>query len=335
MGGAEKTMKKVYYFTDLNKLPEIMQSLGVSGFHDKDVLVKLHMGERKNQFFPRPEYVKQHIDILHEVKARPFLYDTTVLYRSDRYTQDGYQQVAKDHGFTIGNVGCNVVIDDEGIPVTIEGNIYEVGKTLHESSHVLALSHVKGHNATGMGGAIKNFGMGGVTKKTKGWLHKGSKPLYNNDKCTFCGVCSEVCPFQAIKVTDDEWNINKRSCFGCGVCVDNCSFDALDYKRYDLQYTLACAAKACVDKKNVIYVNELKRISKTCDCDAHAGPIICPDVGYLASNDMVSVDAASLDLIHNVKPDVFENTHHVDPEKQIRYAEEIGLGRSEYQLISI
>jgi uncharacterized Fe-S center protein len=109
----------------------------------------------------------------------------------------------------------------------------------------------------------------------------------------------------------------------------------MDYVRYDLQYTLACAAKACVQDKQVLYVNEVKRISKNCDCDPFSGPLICPDVGYVVSSDMVAVDAASLDLINKLKPDIFKNTHHVDPEKQIKYGEEIGLGSMDYELISV
>ena len=328
-------MNKVLFFTDLKKLKDAIDSIGFSSFSDSDVLVKLHMGEVKNKFFPKPEYVKQHIDLLHSVNAKPFLYDTTVLYKSPRHYKTGYKKVARLHGFTKEKVGCHVIIDDAGVPVEVEGETYDVGRKLHESTHILSLAHVKGHNATGMGGAIKNFGMGGVTKETKKWLHHGSKPAYKKDECTYCGVCAEVCPFNAIKVNESKWNRNERSCFGCGVCVDNCEFNALDYQRYDLQYTLACAAKACVQDKNVLYVNEVKRISKNCDCDPFSGPIICPDIGYVVSNDMVAADAASLDLINNVKPDVFKKTHHVDPEKQITYGEEIGLGSTDYELINL
>lgn len=328
-------MKKVYYFTELNDLSEVMNELGISSFENKDVLVKLHMGEVKNKYFTKPEYVKNHIDLLKEQNTSPFLYDTTVLYKSPRRYKTGYEKVARLHGFTKEKVGCEVVIDENGVPVEVEGNTYEVGETLYNASHILSLAHVKGHNATGMGGAIKNFGMGGVTRETKSWIHKGSKPVYTKDNCTYCGVCSEVCPFDAITVGDQEWEWKNSSCFGCGVCVHNCEFNALDFKRYDLQYTLACAAKACVSNKQVLYINEVKRISKNCDCDPSSGPIISPDIGYVASDDMVAVDAASLDLIYKEKPDLFKEVNHIDPEKQIHYGEQIGLGTSDYELISL
>ena len=84
-----------------------------------------------------------------------------------------------------------------------------------------------------------------------------------------------------------------------------------------------------------MYLNELKRIAKGCDCDPNAGPIICPDIGYLLGDDPVAIDNASLDCINDVKKDVFINVNKVDPFKQIKYGEEIGLGSSSYQLIEL
>jgi uncharacterized Fe-S center protein len=227
------------------------------------------------------------------------------------------------------------VIDDTGVSTIVDGRSYEVAEHLKQATHVFALTHVKGHIQSGMGGAIKNFGMGGVTKETKIQIHHGSRPLYQKDVCTLCGVCAEVCPFEAITVTDRAWKYEKQSCFGCGVCVDTCKNKAMRYQDADMQYLLACSAKACVQDKNVLYLNELKRIARGCDCDPAAGPIICPDIGYLVADDPVAIDQASLDLIHDVKPHIFETINKVNPVKQIKYGEEIGLGSSSYELIEL
>ena len=328
-------MKKVVFFTDLKKLHEALVSFNIQSFADKKVPVKLHMGEDKNKYFPRPDFVKHVVDELKKVPADPYLFDTTVAYTGLRHSKNGYLKLAKIHGFTKKKVGCNVVIDDSGIPITIENREYDVAKHLVESTHIFALSHVKGHVATGMGGAIKNFGMGGVTKETKRKMHHGSRPLYQKNACTYCGVCAEVCPFNAIEVKEGEWKQNMGSCFGCGVCVDACNSNALKYKDADFQYVLACAAKACVHNKNVIYLNEVKRIARSCDCDPFAGPVICPDIGYLVSDDPVAIDKASLDLINDVKKDVFEKENKISPLKQIKYGEKIRLGSSSYKLIEI
>ena len=328
-------MKKVVFFTDLKKLHEALVSFNIQSFADKKVPVKLHMGEDKNKYFPRPDFVKHVVDELKKVPADPYLFDTTVAYTGLRHSKTGYLKLAKIHGFTKKKVGCTVVIDDSGIPITVEEREYDVAKHLVESTHIFALSHIKGHVATGMGGAIKNFGMGGVTKETKRKMHHGSRPFYQKDACTYCGVCAEVCPFNAIEVKEGKWKQNMGSCFGCGVCVDACKSNALNHKDADFQYVLACAAKACVYNKNVIYLNEVKRIARSCDCDPFAGPVICPDIGYLVSDDPVAIDKASLDLIHDVKPNVFEKENRISPLKQIKYGEEIGLGSSSYQLIRL
>jgi len=328
-------MKKVFFFTDLSDLNQALLNFNIQDFSEKIVPVKLHMGEIKNKYYTKPDFVKTVVETLKKHKIKPFLFDTTVAYPGLRHYVSGYQKLARLHGFTMKKIGCDVVIDDSGVFKKIDNREYEVAWHLFNSTHIFAISHVKGHVASGMGGAIKNFGMGGVTKETKIKMHHGSRPIYKKDECTFCGICSEVCPFDAIKIRDKKWRKSSRSCFGCGVCVDTCKTHALTYEDIDFQYALACAAKACVQDKNVIYLNEVKRIAKSCDCDPFAGPIICPDIGYLVSDDMVAVDKASLDLINEVISNVFLKENKVDPIKQIKYGEELGLGTTKYQLIEL
>jgi len=326
---------KVIFFKDFKKFNEALTHFNIEKFQDKKIPLKLHMGELKNKYYPKSEFVKKVIDVLKENKINPYLFDTTVAYPGLRHYKKGYHKVAKIHGFTEKKTGSQVVIDDTGKNIKIENNEFEVADSLINSTHIFALSHVKGHIACGMGGAIKNFGMGGVTKESKIKIHHDSRPEYKKDECTYCGRCSEVCPFGAIKVKNDNWDINLRKCFGCGVCVNACKTGAIQYKKADFQYLLACACKACVQNKQVIYLNEVKRISKGCDCDPFAGPIICPDIGYFVSDDPVAIDKASIDEINKVKPNIFEKENNISPDKQIEYGEKIGLGSSNYELIKL
>jgi uncharacterized Fe-S center protein len=333
--GEKDRVNKVIFFKDENKLSDALKEFGIKDFKDKEVLIKLHMGEKKNKYYPRPPFVKKVVDELLNVSSKPFLYDTTVLYNSQRRYKEGYEKIADFHGFSKEKIGCNVIIDDEGTSVEIEKHTYNVGKIMNETKNIIALSHVKGHIASGMGGTIKNFGMGGVTRETKKWMHDSCKPEFQIGNCQYCGKCAEVCPFKAIKVEEDKWKINENSCFGCGVCIENCEYDAIKFVDNDLSYFLACSTKACVQNKNVIYINDVNRISRSCDCDPNSGPIICPDVGYLVSDDPVTIDKASIDLINEIKSDVFLKENKVDPYKQIRFGEEIGLGTQSYELINI
>ena len=333
--GEKSWMNKAVYFTDLNKLHDALEYFNINSFSNKKVPIKLHMGEFKNKYFTKPDFVKHVVDELKKVNADPFLFDTTVAYKALRNTKIGYEKLARLHGFTYNKVGCNVIIGDKGKPVKVENKDYNVADQLLNSTHIFAVSHVKAHIATGMGGAIKNFGMGGITKESKKMIHSGCKPIHKKDSCTYCGVCAELCPFNAIKIKSDSWKVNLNKCFGCGVCIDVCQQNALKFEDCDIQYALACAAKACVENKNVIYLNDVNRIADSCDCDPFAKKILCPDVGYLLSDDIVAIDKASLDLINNIKKDIFEKETHVNPSKQINFGEEIGLGSSKYQLIEI
>jgi len=334
--GEEDRLNEVYFCTDIQTISKAFEKCGIKDFYEKEVLVKLHMGEIRNRYYPRPGFIRDVLDELYKVKAMPFLYDTTVCYRSPRNTIKGYLSVARLHGFSERKIGCKIVIDDHGVPIDVEDMSFNVGTHLCDIQHVVAISHVKGHNGTGMGGAIKNFGMGGVTKETKRWMHTQAKPRYISMNCTFCGQCEHACPFHAITVKEQKWIYSSNKCFGCDACVQNCTTNALTHQSgYSLQYLLACAAKASVQEKNVIYLNELKRISKNCDCDPFAGPIICPDIGYLVSTDPVAIDTASIDLIYSKRPDIFRKKSHIDPYDQIRSAEKIGLGTSQYTLITL
>lgn len=247
--GEKSRMNKVLFFTDVTRLFKALEFFDISSYSEQTVPVKLHMGETGNKFFPKPDLARQVVDSLKKVHAKPFLFDTTVAYSGARQSKTGYLKLAASHGFTIENVGCSVVIDDSGVPTSVEGRLFDVAEHLAQATHIFALTHVKGHIQSGMGGAIKNFGMGGVTKETKVRIHRGSRPLYRKDACTFCGVCAEVCPFDAIHVENEKWDYDNQACFGCGVCVESCNSKALVNKEADLQYLLACSAKAVVQNK--------------------------------------------------------------------------------------
>jgi uncharacterized protein len=333
--GEKNRMKTIIYFKEMNKLTQALHYFNYNEFANKETLVKLHMGEKNNKYHLRAEFVKFIITHLVQNSSSPYLYDTTVCYNGLRNTIKGYEKCAALHGFSSETIGCPIVIDDKGISVCIDNRNYEVAHHLYHATHIFAITHVKGHIATGMGGAIKNFGMGGVTKETKKRMHEASRPIYHKNNCTFCGKCAFVCPFNALEVKEGYWNLNKNKCFGCGVCVDACNTKTIQYTDADFNYLLACAAKTCVQDKKVLYLNELKRIAKNCDCDPNAGPIICPDIGYLLADDPVAIDKASLDLINEEKPNVFEKQHHIDAYKQIDYGEKIGLGSTSYRLITL
>ena len=323
-------MAEVYFFTEMEKLPSALDLLGIEDFKGARVPVKLHMGEPGNRYYISPSLVKLTVGRLKDAGVEPFLFDTTVAYSGPRSTKDGYERVAYRHGFGEDKMGCEVVIGEKGVKVVEGGHSFEVAKEIYESTHLVVMSHVKGHIQAGFGGAIKNLGMGGVTKGTKHMIHDMSTPRFLEEKCDLCGSCAEVCPFHAITV-DSEWRYDSVACGGCGKCVSVCPNEALSYEVMDFQQGLALAAKACIWGKRALYINALVNITRSCDCDPDPGPVICPDIGYLASNEMAAIDKASLDLIDEVKSGVFGEVNKIDPARQVKYAQEIGFPAS-YEL---
>ncbi len=324
MTRSSTTPVDVYFTREMSQLPELMRRCGVDAFGRARVPVKLHMGEPGNPYIIRPELAATVVGALLDAGAMPFLFDTTVAYPGERSYKKGYERVARKHGFTRESVGCDVVIGDSGSRVVDSDVALDVATEMYEASCMVVLSHVKGHIQAGFGGAIKNLGMGGVTRESKKRIHHMSVPVHDEQLCTLCGLCAAACPAEAISI-DEAWHIDRAQCEGCGKCVLACPTGTLTWEVMSLAQGLAIGAHACVSGKKVIYVNSLHNIAEGCDCDPCPGRIICPDIGYLVGTDAAAIDAASLDLIDAREPDVFKRCTGVDPRAQVSYAVDLGM----------
>ncbi|MDH4271710.1 MAG: DUF362 domain-containing protein [Candidatus Aminicenantes bacterium] len=159
-----------------DKIGPILRKLVLEDFAGQDVLVKVHMGERENKWYVKPEFVKVVTDELKNLGSTPFLYDTTVIYGGQRTTREKHENLAREHGFD--KIGCAVVIGDKGnvVPLSEEGIDFkfEVAEELSRTKNVVSIVHAKGHSLTGFAGTIKNLGMGGVSKACKLAMHTAS-----------------------------------------------------------------------------------------------------------------------------------------------------------------
>lgn len=149
------------------------------------VCIKIHMGEMGNIRYLRPYYASVLVEKVKEIGGKPFIYDTTVMYRGSRDTKDGYIKTARLNGYSPETVGCDIVIDDinsEGVEVKVKKPFrlkkVLIGKSLWEADVLLNVAHFTFHLQFPFGAAIKNVGMGGVLKTTKREMHdvKGTKP---------------------------------------------------------------------------------------------------------------------------------------------------------------
>jgi len=85
---------------------------------------------------------------------------------------------------------------------------------------MIVVSHFKGHIGAGFGGAIKNIGMGGASRKGKMRQHSDMKPKVKGSACTGCEGCIKWCPTGAISMQNGKAFINEETCIGCGECLD-------------------------------------------------------------------------------------------------------------------
>jgi uncharacterized protein len=213
----------------------------------------------------------------------------------------------------------------------------EVAKELVDAKKVLVLTHVKGHPCSGFGGAIKNFGMGGVSKATKALEHDRCKPKFLK-ACQGCGICAENCPAKAIKMVNKKAEIDLQRCWGCSICEYKCPSKVLGPRVAVFDDLLAQGAAAVINNlpKETFYINMVKKISRFCDCDSEGGNLISKDLGVLFSDNPVAIDKASVDLVKEKNgEEVFEKRNHKNPMEQIRFAKKYTRWPQEYTLVDI
>ena len=322
-------MTIVKFLQDKTKLEVASQNIFKSFYpENQEILVKIHFGEPGNKTALFPNDVAPIVTALKSLGLQPTFIDTPVAYDSPRSTVAGYEQVVRDRGF---DKLAHFIISDNFIEVKTKDVTVKVCKELTEAKNLLVISHVKGHECAGFGGAIKNFGMGGLSKESKSLIHGGSKPVFNIETCTGCGTCARFCPAHAIEIINNKAQVDLNKCWGCSICQINCPTHSLAPSVAIFDDLLAQGASACINNlpKNTYYISFIHNITKSCDCESDSGEILAPDRGILFSDNPVAIDQASIDIIGR---EIFVNSNHKDPTLQIKYAENYTKFTNEYQL---
>lgn len=363
----------------LDKISWLLKEAGMARRIPKRALtaVKMHFGERGNTAFVRPLLVRPIIDAIAAAEGRPFLTDAGTLYVGTRGNAVDHLLTAMRNGFVVEVVGAPVVIadgldgrDEVAVPVCLQRcqNVY-IASALARADALVSVAHFKLHELAGFGGAIKNVGMGGASRRGKMAQHSVMEPKIRPKKCIACGSCIKVCAHEAVTLVQRPEGmarpketikkvarIDASQCVGCGSCIHACPEGAIDiqwdkditgFMERMVEYTVG-ALHGKEDKS--FFINFLTQISPACDCHASADAPIVADIGILASVDPVAIDQASVDLL-NAQP-VLANGHlgtmnpppedkirgvypHIPWEHQLEYAESLGLGSRQYQLITV
>ncbi|MEE9474086.1 MAG: DUF362 domain-containing protein [Candidatus Hydrothermarchaeaceae archaeon] len=334
-------------------LLEKMERLFFSASLDKIIVkggsvgIKVHFGEPGDVHYIRPAYVSRAVDIIKGLEASPVIVETAGLgWRPGRTSAKKHLLAARKNGFCEETLGAPIVMADGDDGLDSSGGDVPVAKGIAELDSLIVLSHATGHIQAGFGGAIKNLGVGCVTKTGKFRVHFDGVPKIKDELCDMCNECVEVCPVDAVHPPV----INETACLLCNACLDVCDRRAIEVKMIDpmtLSERIAENAKGAVDAlgENIGYINLLVDIIPHCDCHPHSDIPIVPDIGVLASKDPVAIDTASVDLINEapgINGSAFEGGSadkfsSINPatnwRTQIETAEKLGIGRMEYRLI--
>jgi len=321
-------------------------------FEAEDLIaIKIHFGEKGNVTHIPAKFWTSIIAKLNQKGCKPFFTDTCVLYRSQRSDAVNHLRLAEKHGFSLAETGAPVIIADglrgrNEIEVRIDGEIFSEVAIATEAvvaNGMIVATHVTGHIACGIGGAVKNLGMGLASRKGKLRQHSSVKPWIDGPSCTGCGQCILWCPEDAIFMNGDVAVINEEICIGCGECLTVCHFGAVRYNwktsSDELQKKMAeHALGAIANKKDkTCFFNVVMNVTKDCDCMGTKQKPIVPDIGILASFDPVAIDKASLDLIEEFAGKSLAQLSYpsLNPLIQLEHGAKIGMGNLEYELVKI
>lgn len=321
-------------------------------FKERDLAaLKLHVGEPGTKTFVAPPIVAELVRHMAATGAKPFLTDTAVLYRSPRDNAVSHARVARDHGFSPDAVGAPFLSADglngaEEIELPLAGGSHfdhvVIASGIMHARSMLVLSHATGHLGTGLGGALKNLGMGCASKKGKLRMHHGQQPRIDDDACTGCGTCADWCPADAIEVAHTA-AIDAEACIGCGECIAVCRDDAVEFDWHimgrQLQERIVEYAAAVIRSKpgRIAYVTVAQNITRDCDCLGVDQRPLLEDIGLLASRDPVAIDEAALTLVEQRAGRTLESMSYprLDARDQIRHALGLGLGSSDFELVEV
>ena len=372
-------MPKVY-FTDMRakvgeslliKMDRLIDKAGIGqiDFSKKYVAIKVHFGEPGNLSFLRPNFAKTLADRVKALGGMPFLTDCNTLYVGRRNQALNHLDAAAENGFNPFTTGCQNIIADgirgtDDVEVPIIGGEYcktaYIGRALMDADIVISLTHFKGHEVTGFGGALKNIGMGSGSRAGKMAMHNDGKPQINKADCIGCKICLRFCAHDAISINNGKASIDDKKCVGCGRCIGACSKDAITQNWNSSGTALCCKmaeyTKAVLDGRPNFHVNVVNQVSPNCDCHDENDAAIVPDIGIFAGFDPVALDKACIDAV-NAAPallssilgdrqrshqDEAGNADHTidihpttDWRIQISHAEKIGLGSGNYELVTV
>lgn len=293
-------MSKVYYIKKITpeNLIKVYEALGVK--LPGKVGIKVSTGEDGAKGYLKADLIAPFVKSLNGT-----IVECNTAYGGARNTVKDHMKVAEAHGFTsFAPVDILDADGDKKIPVK-NGKYLKydlIGTHFDNYDSFVNLAHGKGHMMGGFGANLKNQSIGFASRNGKAYIHS-------------CG-----------KTT------SPRLCW------------LSKHEQIDFIHSMAEAATAVADYlkeqgKPIVYITVMNAISLSCDCDAEQDDPVMSDLGIVASLDPVANDQAFIDMVWASKePGAADLRERIDSRlgrEILPYAEELGLGSREYELVEL
>lgn len=332
------------------EIPRVMEKAGIRDVVKENdfTAIKVHFGEKGNKGYIKPEILKPVAAKLKEITKNVFITDANTIYRGERTDAASHLMIAAEHGFHPKYLGIPVIIADglrgnAEVEIDVPGRHFKkakIAEAIYNSDVIVAISHFKGHEICGFGGAIKNLGMGCASRAGKFAQHNSLTVQTDTRKCTACGVCLKWCGAKALKLDGGKIALSKERCVGCGQCILACNFKVFSLPWNEeagtVQEKVAEYAYGVLKNKRSFYINFLTFITEYCDCYKTKSAPLIPDIGILVSKDPVAIDQACMDLVEkHAGRDIFQERSGIDGSRQLDAAEKLGLGKRTYHITEV
>lgn len=287
----------VYHITDITpeNLVKIYKALGREA--TGKVAVKISTGETEKTGYLRPDFIKPLVD---EVNGT--IVECNTAYAGNRRHNEEHMNAVAERGFP--EIAPFDLLDAEGDTLLpIEGGEHlkghMVGNHYTDYDFTVVLSHFKGHQMGGFGGALKNISIGLGSANGKAYIHSAGK----------------------VEDADILWdNIAEQD-------------DFLE----SMAEASKAIADYCGDK--ILYINVANKLSVDCDCNGNPAAPEMGDLGIYASLDPVALDQACVDAVYNSedpgKAALIERIESRHGTHTIDHAAKLGVGTKKYTLIEL
>lgn len=288
----------VYFIRDITpqNLVKIYDALGRKA-DGKNVAVKISTGESNKSNQLAPSLIEPLVKSVNGT-----IVECNTAYAGTRNTAEKHYQTAKEHGYTaIARVNIMDSVGEVELPVTggfhMDKDI--VGKDFLDYDFLIVLSHFKGHQMGGFGGALKNVAIGIASSNGKMYIHTAGK---SQDPETGWGL----------KTEQDDFLESMAD---------------------------ACQAVLSHVGDRVLYINVANNLSVDCDCNGNPARPEMGDLGILASLDPVALDRACVDMVLNAhdpgKCALIERINSRHGTHILDAAQQLGLGTQNYKIVEL